>query len=140
MLRVMEFTAAKHREKKKGGVVSDWYRKELSVRARQEFDDLLSDLGKLRAMKWNPNDFKPLVGKHSSISELRFKMDGTEYRPLCFLLPVADVGGADLDVLVLLIGAYKKSGKWTPLDARDTAVDRKKYVLSDRSLIHDYRP
>lgn len=140
MLRVMEFAADKHREAGKGGVVSDWYRKELSARVRQEFDGLLRDLGKFRAKEWLSKDFKPLTGAHSGISELRFKMDGVEWRPLCFLLPSADVGGENLDVLVLLVGAFKKMGIWTPRGARDTAVRLKKQVLADRSVLHDYKP
>jgi hypothetical protein len=138
MLLVLQFTSEKHREARTGGVISDWYRKELSVRARVKFDALLRGLSKTRATNWSPTDYKPLTTPHAGISELRFKDGGIEYRPLCFLLPPAEVGGAELDVMVLLIGAYKKMNKWTPFDARDTALARKKLVLSDRRLLHDY--
>jgi hypothetical protein len=138
MLRVMQFAADKHRERGEGGVISDWYRKELLPQARLRFDDLLRDLEKLRAKEWSPVDFFPLTGAHSGISELRFTADKKEYRPLGLLLPPADIGGANLDVLVLLVGAYKKMGLWTPHGARDTAVGRRKLVLADRKLLYDY--
>jgi hypothetical protein len=98
----------------------------------------LRDLSKVRAKEWSATDYAALSGKHSGIYELRFTADKKEYRPLGFLLPPADVGYANLDVLALLIGAYKKMGVWTPTAARDTAVERKKLVLADRSLLHDY--
>jgi hypothetical protein len=140
MLRVMQFTLEKHREAGTGGDLSDWYRKDLSPTGRAEFDALLRTLAKMRAKDWTTGDYKPLKGnrKYAGVYELRFKQGGIQYRPLCFLLPQADVGGADLDVLVLLIGAYKKSETWTPREARETAGDRMKLVLQDRSLIHDY--
>jgi hypothetical protein len=141
MLRVLQFTTERHRtaEEKKSGVIAEWCKKELSAKARAEFDGLLRQLSKYRAKDWSINDYKPLTGKHAGIYELRFKADKKEYRPLGFLLPPADVGSADLDVLVLLIGACKKMITWTPHDARDTAVSRKKSVLADRSILHDYK-
>lgn len=142
MLRVLQFALEKHREAGRGGVVSDWYKKELSVRARVEFDALLRGLSKLRAKDWHTGDYKPLTGnrKYSGVYELRFKEDKIQYRPLCFLLPPAEVGGADLDVLVLLIGAFKKSGNWMPREARETAGERMRDVLKNRSLVHEYKP
>jgi len=140
----MQFTSARHREKKveEGvitGVITEWWQKELLAQGRAEFDGLLRTLSKYRAKNWNPNDYAALLGKHAGIYELRFKGDHRQYRPLGFLLPPAEVGSGELDVLVLLIGAYKKMGTWTPHDARDTAVDRKKQVLANRSLLHDYK-
>lgn len=140
MLRVMQFTAAKHRGAGAGGVIADWYRKDLLPQARVAFDDLLRDLSKFRAADWSPTDYFPLSGgKYSGIYELRFTADKKEYRPLGFILPPAPVGSKDLDVLVLLVGAFKKMGIWTPHGARDTAVDRKKLVLADRSILHEYK-
>ena len=138
MLRIVQFTTARHREAGTGGVIAEWYRKDLSAQARAEFDGLLRRLSKYRAKDWNINDYKPLTGKHAGIYELRFKADKREYRPLGFVLPAADVGSADLDVLVLLIGAYKKMVTWTPHDARDTAISRKKEALADRSILYEY--
>ncbi len=136
---MLQFTTERHRTAGEGGVITEWYRKDLSAHAQAEFDGLLRQLSKYRAKDWNVNDYKPLTGKHAGIYELRFKADKREYRPLGFMLPPADVGSVDLDVLVLLIGAYKKMISWTPHDARDTAVSRKKSALADRSILHDYK-
>lgn len=138
MLRVLQFTCDKH-EEPGTGVISDWYRKELLAQARAEFDGLLLKLSKQHAKDWSTYDYFPLHGgKHSGIYELRFTADKKEYRPLCFLLPPTEFGGSDLDVLVLLIGAYKKGKTWTPQNARDSAVERKKLALANRSILHEY--
>ncbi len=75
MLRVLQFTTERHRAAGEGGVITEWYKKELLAQARAEFDGLLRRLSKYRAKDWNVNDYKPLTGKQAGLYELRFKAD-----------------------------------------------------------------
>jgi len=134
MIRFMQYRLLRHRAATEGGCISDWYRKDIvSASARAEFDKTLRDLRILAAKDWSRPDYSALSGKHSGIGEIRFKGDKREYRPLGFFLT-----GDAQETFVILIGAHKKMGKWTPLEARDSAIERRKDVLRDRTYIGDY--
>src|SRR5688572_26921543 len=107
MIRFMQYRTRRNREAGEGGCISEWYRKEiLSAKARAEFDRTLRDLMVVPARDWCRPDYDVLKGKHSGLAEIRFTGDKREYRPLGFFLP------GEEGTFVLLIGAYKKMGKW----------------------------
>jgi hypothetical protein len=73
---------------------------------------------------FNYPTFKPLLGKHRPIIEMRFKEGGLQYRPLLCEGPAGREA-------TLLVGATKKGTKWSPFNARETAVARRKEIFID---------
>jgi phage-related protein len=110
------------------GVVTEWYHKELSKAAGAEFDDVLRYLAITPRDDWKRPEYAPLSG---GISEVRFKADRKEFRPLGFFL-------LESRQYVLLIGASKKMKTYDPPDAKKTAARRMKEVVEGRARIRIY--
>ena len=70
-------------------------------------------LAKLPAEEWNENLFKHLSGDCSGLSEIRFKADKMQQRPIGFRSDTAEY--------TLLFCATEKGGKFVPLSACVTA-------------------
>ena len=110
------------------GFLAEWCKDELDVEAQAEFDNLLITLAAEPRVSWSMPDFKPLGG---GICELRFKVSGKAYRPL-------GCDGPGPNQFTILIGAYKKMKKWTPQDARQTAMKRRKEIKSGIRKVRRY--
>ncbi len=109
------------------GVITDWYA-DLSVEAQQEFDTLLRFLAVTPRNMWTRPEYSPLTPE---ISELRFKANNVQHRPLGFFL-------IDLKQYVMVIGSTKKGKIYTPREAIDTARNRKQMISDGRSQIREY--
>jgi len=109
------------------GVISEWY-KELSIEAQAEFDDTLRFLAATPRSQWQRPEYSPLS---KGISEIRFKANNKQYRPLGFFI-------AEKQQYVLVIGATKKMNVYTPADAIKTAGKRMKEIHEGRSEIIIY--
>ncbi|MDX2205659.1 MAG: type II toxin-antitoxin system RelE/ParE family toxin [Hyphomicrobiaceae bacterium] len=81
--------------------------------------------------QWRRPEFDKLSGRYSDLGEFRFKVGNVEYRPLGFFGP----SRADFTIL---IGASKKGRNYTPKDALETALKRRKEVLGDMSRSKPY--
>ena len=110
------------------GSVAEWCRDELSVEAQAEFDNLLIELAAVPRSSWGMPDFKPFGG---GIFEIRFKADGKQYRPLGY-------DGPGPHQFTILIGAYKKMRKWTPLNAQETARKRRREIENGIRKVRQY--
>lgn len=109
------------------GFITEWCG-ELDIDAQAEFDNLLIELAATPRASWGMPDFKPLG---AGIFELRFKSGGKQYRPLGY-------DGPDRNQFTILIGAYKKMQRWTPTDARNTAVKRRKEIKDGIRKVRPY--
>lgn len=72
--------------------------------------------------------FSRLAGQHAGLFEMRFTEAKIQYRPLF-------CEGPSPDAFTLLIGARKKNGNWTPLDARNTAVGRRGRIHEEGRVV-----
>jgi hypothetical protein len=74
---------------------------------------------------WNDNLFKFLTGQ-GGLSEIRFKADGVQQRPLGFR--------SNENEFTLLLWATEKSNRFVPLGACETAKARMAAAMANRSL------
>jgi hypothetical protein len=110
------------------GMIAEWSGDVLGIEAQAEFDNLLIELAATPRASWGMPDFKPLGG---GIFEIRFKADGRQYRPLGY-------DGPGPHEFTVLVGAYKKMNRWTPPDARKTAVKRRKEIKNGVRKVRRY--
>jgi hypothetical protein len=88
-------------------------------------------LSRVRTLAFLPRDewhnvyFKTLSGPCAGLSEIRFKADRVQQRPLGFHI-------SDLE-FVVLFWAREKGGKFVPRSACETALNRKQEVLAGKS-------
>lgn len=119
------------------GEITEWV-KDLEDEPEAEFFDILRRLAVTPRDQWTRPEYSPLS---EGISEIRFKGNKIQYRPLGFFISADGQEGSKVIHIrqyVLLLGASKKMKVWTPKDAIDTAKRRKKDVLADRSRIRIY--
>lgn len=112
------------------GVITKWVKKSIEIDAKDEFHDLLNYLRNVERDLWTRPEYAPF---DPEISELRWDNDGKlQHRVFGFFL-------LEAKQYVMLVGATKKGKIYTPADAIQTARDRRKDVLKDKSLIMEYK-
>jgi len=113
-------------------LIEDWYDGE-SADVQAAFDVTLNNLAGIQ--RWHDRtDFSMLGGKHAGLGEIRFKVANVQYRPVGFY-------GEQRRSFVLLVGASKKQRVYTPPNAFDLAVTRKRLLdqniarIKERDLV-----
>lgn len=75
----------------------------------------------------SPADVKPLRGKeYRELVEVRIKAGKIQYRPLGH----REANGG---IIILLVGAVEKGGKFQPATVLDTALERLRLIRSGRA-------
>lgn len=99
-----------------------------SKQLRARFLSRVKSLAHLARDEWHDVYFKNLSGPCDGLSELRFKADGVQQRPLGFHLSNSE--------FVILLWATEKGGKFVPLSACEKALNRKQEILTGTSKAH----
>jgi hypothetical protein len=99
--------------------IQEWY-DGLPDDAQAEFDVTLRLLAGQREWRLARQEFKMLSGKQKQLGEMRFSSNNVQYRPIGMFQPGR--------IFVILIGCSKKGTRYTPDDALDTAVKRRRDV------------
>lgn len=119
----MEFTTLGAR-----GVIEKWVDKEIEFEAEIEFHATLRVLAVAARDLWTRPEYAPF---DPEISEIRFFANKLQHRVFGFFL-------LDASQYVMLIGATKKGKTYTPRDAVETARNRRKLIIANRSQIREY--
>jgi hypothetical protein len=99
-----------------------------SKKLRAQFLSKLKILAQLPRGEWHDVYFKNLNGSCDGLSEIRFKVDGVQQRPLGFHIAVNE--------FVILFWATEKGNKFVPLSACEKALTRKHEILTGTSKTH----
>jgi hypothetical protein len=99
-----------------------------SAQLRAKFLSRITSLAHLPRDEWHDVYFKNLSGPCDGLSELRFKADRVQQRPLGFHLSKAE--------FVILFWATEKGGRFVPLSACEKAQKRKLEILTGTSKAH----
>jgi hypothetical protein len=99
-----------------------------SKKLRAQFLSKLKILAQLPRAEWHDVYFKNLSGPCDGLSELRFKADGVQQRPLGFHLTSTE--------FIILFWATEKGNKFVPLSACEKALTRKQEILTGTSKAH----
>jgi hypothetical protein len=99
-----------------------------SKKLRAQFLSKLKILAQLPRSEWHDVYFKNLSGSCDGLSEIRFKVDGVQQRPLGF-----HITGHEF---VILFWATEKGNKFVPLSACEKALTRKQEILTGTSKAH----
>lgn len=86
-------------------------------------------LGSLPRTEWHENYLKKLSGNCEGLSEIRFKADKVQQRPLGFFLSDTE--------FVILFWATERGDKFVPKKACEIALQRKAELLNDGKLKHE---
>jgi phage-related protein len=109
-------------------VIQDWYDR-LLMRERADFDAFIRILAK--TAEWKYPDFRWLQGKkYRGIGEIRFDSEKKAHRVVGYFSLTSHQ-------YVMLIGCFHKQRVYTPANALDTAVQRKKLLEQGRGGIHE---
>lgn len=112
------------------GVITKWVNKKIETDAKDEFHDILNFLGNADRDLWTRPEYAPF---DPEIGEIRWSNDGKlQHRVFGFFL-------LEEKQYVMLVGSTKKGKTYNPADAVQTARDRRKEVLKDKSLIMKYK-
>jgi hypothetical protein len=110
------------------GVISDWYRKDISAEAQDEFDDILRNLAVTPRDLW----IRPVYDTMTpEFGEIRFFASKLQHRVFGFFLE-------NTNHYVMLVGATKKGAMYTPRDALKNTPWYKTTVLTNRKLLRKY--
>lgn len=112
--------------------IAKWYFGQ-SAAAQAAFDTVKEYLEQRERDHWLRPEFDKLSGRYKDLGELRFEVANVQYRPLgCF--------GPARAEFTILVGATKKGRIYSPRDALETALKRRKEVLQNpaRSRICDF--
>jgi hypothetical protein len=89
---------------------------------RARFLSRITILAQLPRKEWHDVYFKTLSGPCDGLSEIRFKADRVQQRPLGFHISDTE--------FVILFWAEERGGKFVPRSACETALKRKQEILS----------
>ena len=101
-----------------------WY-EQASKQTQARFLSRIKILAQLPLAEWNENFYKNLRGPCNGLSEIRFKSDNVQQRPLGF-------HSGDNEFTILFC-ATERGNKFVPLSACEKALARKAEVLNDGS-------
>jgi hypothetical protein len=110
------------------GVITQWVDKEIEMEAEIEFHATLTALSVTPRDLWTRPDYAPF---DPQISEIRFFANNLQHRVFGVLL-------TELSQYVMLVGATKKGKLYNPKEAVDTARQRRKLIIVDRSQLREY--
>jgi hypothetical protein len=99
-----------------------------SPQLRARFLSKLKILANLARDDWHDVYFKNLSGPCDGLSEIRFKANGVQQRPLGFHQTSTE--------FVILFWATEKGSKFVPLSACEKALKRKQEILIGTSKAH----
>jgi hypothetical protein len=99
-----------------------------SGQLRIRFLSRVKTLAHLPRNEWHDVLFKNLSGPCAGVSEIRFKADKVQQRPLGFHLSATEY--------VILFWATEKGNKFVPLSACEKALNRKQEILASTSKAH----
>lgn len=99
-----------------------------SKKLRAQFLSKLKILAQLPRSEWHDVYFKNLSGLCDGLSEIRFKADGVQQRPLGFHVSTTE--------FVILFWATEKGNKFVPLSACEKAHARKLEIQTGTSKAH----
>jgi hypothetical protein len=99
-----------------------------SAKLRARFLSRVKSLAHLSRDEWHDVYFKNLSGPCGGLSEIRFKADGVQQRPLGFHRLANEY--------VILFWATEKGNKFVPLSACEKALNRKQEILTGTSKTH----
>ena len=99
-----------------------------SKQLRARFFSKLKILAHLPRDEWHDVYFKNLSGPCDGLSELRFKADGVQQRPLGFHRTSTE--------FIILFWATEKGSRFVPLSACEKALARKLEILTGTSKAH----
>jgi hypothetical protein len=108
-------------------VRSTWERGDKQLKAK--FLSRLRILAQLTQDEWHDTYHKALSGSCDGLSELRFKANGVQQRPLGFHSGYRE--------FTILVWATEKGGRFVPRSACATALGRKAEVLRERNRADD---
>jgi hypothetical protein len=108
-------------------VIADWYTG-LLAQEQSDFQALMRILAKTR--QWHRGAFKLLGGQYRGLGELRFDSERKAHRVIgCF--------GPALGQFTMLIGCFHKQRVYTPANALDTALRRKRFLERGEGSVHE---
>jgi hypothetical protein len=96
-----------------------------SGQLRARFLSRIKILAQLPRREWHDVYFKNLSGPCDGLSEIRFKADGVQQRPLGFHLSDSE--------FVILFWAEERGSKFVPRSACEIALRRKQEILTGTS-------
>jgi hypothetical protein len=99
-----------------------------SGQLRGRFLSRLKILASLRRSEWHEGYFKNLNGPGDGLSEIRFKADGVQQRPLGFHISDSE--------FVILFWAEERGGKFVPRTACEISLRRKEEIIAGKSQRH----
>jgi phage-related protein len=108
-------------------VIEDWY-KGLLAQEQSDFRALIRILAKTQ--QWQEPAFKRLRGKYQGMGEIRFTSERKAHRVIGFVWPKPRQ-------FTMLIGCFHKQRVYTPTNALDTALQRKKFLEQGQGSIHE---
>jgi phage-related protein len=108
-------------------MIADWYAR-LLKQAQSDFMTLIRILAKTR--QWKDPAFKHLKSKYQGMGEIRFTSERKEHRVIGFRWPGPQQ-------FTMLIGCFHKQRVYTPANALDTALQRKRFLEQGEGSVHD---
>jgi hypothetical protein len=109
-------------------VIQDWYAG-LLMRERTDFDAFIRLLA--RTAEWRYPDFRWLRGKkYRGLGEIRFESEKKEHRVIGYFNLVPRQ-------YIMLIGCFHKQRIYTPANALDTALQRKKLIEQGEGTLRE---
>ena len=109
--------------------IKEWYRKKLTMEYQFKLDRLIDILSKKKP-PWDPRDYKTLSGKQAVLGEIRLRANPP--------IRIAGIFRENRSEFVLLIGFTHKGKIYTPPEALDTALARKKLLESNKGGTVDH--
>ncbi|SRR5260221_6954568 len=103
-----------------------------STRVRAEFRAVLNGLRDQPITGWiRPAGFDRLTGPYRELGKLRFNVQNVQHRPLGFFVP----GRTEF---TLLIWATERDRKWDPPNVRDTAMQRRQWIIDGTGKVYEF--
>jgi hypothetical protein len=99
-------------------LIADWYAR-LLRQEQSDFMVLIRILANTR--QWPRGAYRPLGKQYSGLGELRFTSERKEHRVIgCF--------GPAAGQFTMLVGCFHKQRVYTPANALDTAIQRRRFL------------
>jgi phage-related protein len=108
-------------------MIADWHAR-LLRQEQSDFIALIRILAKTR--QWKDPAFKQLKGKYQGMDELRFTSERKAHRVIGFVWPSSQQ-------FTMLIGCFHKQRVYTPANALDTALQRRKFLEQGKGSVRE---
>lgn len=110
-------------------VIADWPAR-LLRQEQSDFMALIQILAKTR--QWKDPAFKYLKSQYQGMGEIRFTSERKEHRVIGFVWPSPQQ-------FTMLIGCFHKQQVYTPANALDTALQRKRFLEQGKGSVRERR-